>query len=149
MLATLAYRTADFAAGVLPPRTAAGLARALARGAFALRPPARRAAEANLQRLLPGASGAERTALAREAFAHFALTLVDFLRLRRLPRAALLDAFEIRGREHLEAARAGGRGVIVLSAHLGCWEWGAAWLGASGVPLRLAARAHERGVERL
>jgi lauroyl/myristoyl acyltransferase len=39
--------------------------------------------------------------------------------------------------------------VILLSAHLGDWECGAAMLAARGVVVHLAARPHPAGIERL
>lgn len=142
MLAVLGYLLADLAARVLPSGVADRLARALARAAFALRPPARATLEANLARVMPGRTAAERRRLARDAFEHFALSLVDLLRVGRVDGRSLAAAVEVRGAEHLAHARAAGRGVILLSAHLGSWEWGAAWLAAGGAPLRVVARAH-------
>ena len=149
MLAILGYLTADLAVRLLPAAWADSLAVAVARLVFVARPPARPVLEANLARLLPEATAINRRAIACQAFEHFALALVDFLRLGRLDRGALGEAIEVRGAEHLERACAAGRGVIVLSAHLGNWEWGAAWLAARGAPLSVVARPHpNRWVER-
>src|SRR5262249_20715321 len=63
-------------------------------------------------------------------------------RLARMRPEALDRAIEVRGRQHLDAALASGRGVIVLSAHLGNWEWGAAYLAARVARLHVAARPH-------
>jgi KDO2-lipid IV(A) lauroyltransferase len=150
MVTHLAYQAADLATRALPRRTADALARSLARAAFAAGLPARKAAEDNLARLLPAASAPARRALARESFETFALAFADFLRLQRMRPDELVRAVQLEGAEHLQAARSSGRGVILLSAHLGNWEWGAAWLGAHGIPLHLAARPHaDAGVERL
>ena len=142
MLAILGYLAADLAVRVLPATAADRLARGMAHVVFAARPPARRALESNLARLMPAASARERRATARRAFEHFALSFLDFLRLARLDARSLTAAIEVRGAEHLERARAAGRGVILLSAHLGNWEWGAAWLAARGPRLSVIARPH-------
>ena len=42
-----------------------------------------------------------------------------------------------------EAARAEGRGVILVAGHLGNWELGGAWLGARGVDLEVVGRQQE------
>ncbi len=149
MFATLAYRAAEGVVGLLPRPTTEFLARAAAHAAFVAGVPARRHLEANLARLLPAEAPERRRRHARAAFEHFALSFVDFLALSRQSRQGLLDAIDVRGLDHLEAARRSGRGVLVLSAHLGCWERAAAWLAATGPPVALAARAHEPGVERL
>jgi lauroyl/myristoyl acyltransferase len=43
-------------------------------------------------------------------------------------------AFE-RGEEHLRAAVATGRGVVMALPHVGSWEWGGAWLALEGMPM--------------
>jgi KDO2-lipid IV(A) lauroyltransferase len=149
MLSLIAYRTADLLVGMLPARTADGLGIGLARAAFALARRARATHERNLAALL--GPRADARARAREAFEHFALALTDFLRLSR--RASGLSAgvrtVEVRGARHLVRARAGGRGVIVLSAHVGSWERGAALLAALGPAVHVVARPHRsRSVER-
>jgi len=141
MLAVLGYLVADVGVRALPPRLADAIARAVARLVFAFQPPARPALEANLSRLT-GVSRAGRRALARRAFEQFAVSFVDFLRLGRLDPGTLAGSVEVRGGQHLEQARRGGRGVILLSAHLGNWEWGAAFLAAQGTPLHVVARPH-------
>ncbi len=54
------------------------------------------------------------------------------------PRALALIR-EVHGREHLNAALAHGRGVIVAAPHLGCWELLNLWLCAQG-PMALLYR---------
>jgi lauroyl/myristoyl acyltransferase len=142
MFAWVAYRAADLVVRLVPPGLADRLCVALARLAFHAGLPARRAQEANLARLLGGVPRHAIRARARESFEHFALAFSDFLRLDSMAPETLAGAIEIRGREHLEAARAAGRGVIVVSAHLGNWEWGAAWLAANGPRVHVVARAH-------
>lgn len=148
MLAYVAYRCAEAVAVALPRAVAEWLARRVARLIFALRLPARRRLEANLA-WLAGASDTDRavldprrrTAQARAAFEHFALSVTEFLRLPRRADRELSDV-EVRGREHLVAAAGSGAGVIVLSAHVGSWERGAAYLAALGKSVRLVARPH-------
>jgi lauroyl/myristoyl acyltransferase len=45
------------------------------------------------------------------------------------------------GREHLEAARDCGRGVVVALPHVGSWEWGGAMLAQIGMPMTAVAEA--------
>jgi KDO2-lipid IV(A) lauroyltransferase len=150
MMAWLAYRVADLVVRILPPGLADRMCVVLARLAFHAGLPARRAQEANLARLLGGQSRRAIRARARESFEHFALALSDFLRLDSIAPEVLARAVEIHGAEHLDAARATGRGVIVLSAHLGNWEWGAAWLATGGPRVHVVARPHASvQVERL
>src|SRR6266850_1523741 len=132
MMSYLSYRVADALVGALPDRTAELAARAVARVAHTLRVPARSRLERNLERLGgPGLAHAR----SREAFEHFAMTLTDFLRLGHVSRPELNTRVRIDGEEHLDTARRSGRGVIVVSAHVGSWELGAAWLAAHGIRL--------------
>lgn len=134
------YLAADLVVRMLPARAADRLGVGLARLAFAARVPARARLLENLARLL--APGTDLESVAREAFENFALSFTDFLRLGHGDGGRLASVVEVHGGEHLAAARSSGRGVIVLSAHLGNWELGAAWLAAGGTPVHLVARAH-------
>lgn len=91
----------------------------------------------------------QRRRLCREAFAHYGTVLAEFLRLPRLDDHELLERFEIEGLEHVEDARGRGRGLIVLTAHVGNWEWLAAAQAALGLDITVITRhAHQRGVDR-
>ena len=58
-------------------------------------------------------------AAARGALTHQALNYVDLLQLGRLPAATLLQRIEVAGYEHLRQAHAAGRGVLIVSGHIG------------------------------
>ncbi len=58
-------------------------------------------------------------AAARASLTHQALNYVDLLQLGRLPAAALLQRIEVSGYEHLRRAHAAGRGVLIVSGHIG------------------------------
>lgn len=89
--------------------------------------------------------GAERSAaeirqLARRSFQNVGMNLVEgccyFLR----PTQVMLSRVRMEGREHLQAAAARGRGVLILTAHFGNWELLAAAHGLSGLPLSIVTR---------
>ncbi len=148
MVALAFYLAADLLVWLLPARVANAMSIGAARVAFVLGLPQRAALEANLQRLTGAPPGRGVRERAREGFVNFALTFTDFLRMGHLKREALANAVEVHGAEHLEAARQSGRGVILLSAHLGNWELGAAWLAARGTRVNVVARPHASWVER-
>jgi KDO2-lipid IV(A) lauroyltransferase len=146
MISASAYRVAEWLERRLPRAWTLWLAVALARMAFAVHVPARRVVERNLAAVVP--DRAQARAAARRAFDQFARSFVEFLALGRMSHDALAERVELRGAEHLDAALASRRGVILLSAHVGNWEWGAAALAARGLHLHLAARRHDsRAVE--
>ncbi|MBI4355214.1 MAG: lysophospholipid acyltransferase family protein [Candidatus Omnitrophica bacterium] len=104
-------------------------------------PEDRAAVEANLALIQEGRP-ADLPRLRQAVFRGFARYLFEFLRLRRLDRATLDRWVRLEGRGLLDAARAQGRGVIVVSAHLGNWELGAAALAVLGYPVTAVALEH-------
>ncbi len=63
----------------------------------------------------------ERTAAA--CFAHLGQVALEIPRLVRLSPREVLARTRHHGLEHLEAAQAKGRGVLLLTGHIGNWEW--------------------------
>jgi len=78
--------------------------------------------------------------LARRVFLHFSTVLVDILRLPNLTRPALDGLITAQGREYIDQAMAGGRGVILLTGHFGNWELLGAWAARCGYPLKVVGR---------
>jgi lauroyl/myristoyl acyltransferase len=81
----------------------------------------------------------ERARVTRDYFRLRCCEIVDAMRLGGKGRA-LARLVEIRGREHLEAALAGGKGVILCGAHLGLYGACGALLGIAGFPVTVVGR---------
>jgi len=93
---------------------------------------------------------------------HFGMGVLELLPVWFRPFVASVALVrEVRGLEHLEAARASGRGVLVITPHLGCWELTGLYV-ASRMPIvelyrpprqawadRLMCLGRERGLARL
>jgi KDO2-lipid IV(A) lauroyltransferase len=94
--------------------------------------PARRRIEGNLALVWPTRDKAADRALIAEVGETFARTIMEYIRLPTL--AAMPERRRVSGADGLLAAVAAGRGVVIVSAHLGNWEM-----------IRLAAR--DLGVE--
>ena len=77
--------------------------------------------------------------LARDWFRFASCEAIDVMRLRFRARP-LRQLVEIRGREHLEAALATGKGAIVCSAHFGSFDCAFSLLGADGFPVTTIGR---------
>lgn len=60
--------------------------------------------------------------LARRSFEHLGMNLAEVCVLLFRPRSAMLQRVELTGHEHVEKAAAEGKGILLLSAHLGNWE---------------------------
>jgi phosphatidylinositol dimannoside acyltransferase len=94
----------------------------------------------NLQQLLgDDLSPHDAQRLTRDWFRFASCNAIDVMRLRYRARP-LRRLVEIRGREHLDAALAGGKGAIVCSAHFGSFDSAFSLLGASGFPVTTIGR---------
>ena len=60
--------------------------------------------------------------IARQTFINIGRSLAETCRLYHGRAATLIDNLEVRGREHHDAARARGKGVVFLTGHCGNWE---------------------------
>ncbi|MGH7713531.1 MAG: lysophospholipid acyltransferase family protein [Gemmatimonadaceae bacterium] len=128
-------RAAMTLASTTPAPIARGLGRVAATLAYAALPARREIILGNLRRTAPNASPAERRRLARNTFRHIAECQVDLYRLRSTPLHELREFVAVHGLEHVEAARALGRGVVIVTGHLGNYELGGAWLATFGFPV--------------
>jgi len=82
----------------------------------------RRIINFNLRLAFPELTDDERRLLARRVARHFVRVTLDAMRIQRLTPQELKSGVEVQGREHVEAALALGRGLFLLSAHVGSWE---------------------------
>jgi KDO2-lipid IV(A) lauroyltransferase len=76
----------------------------------------------NLRRAFPEWDEARVDRTARGVYAHFGTVILDLLWMEGRPVEELLALADLDGVEHLQNARAAGRGVISPSAHFGNWE---------------------------
>jgi KDO2-lipid IV(A) lauroyltransferase len=137
-------RTAIGALGLLPWRVAAGVGAALGRLGFAPFGIRRDVVERQIAACFPDMAPERVRAVARASYASLGRTTLEAALVPRLGRKGVLALFAgVEGWEHLEAARARGRGVIVVTGHLGNWEIGGSYVAARGVPIDAIARRQE------
>ncbi len=104
--------------------------------AWALAIPQRRRAERNLAHIPALAANPARLRWAtRSLFRTLALNYLDFFRGRHVTYEELAQGWDIKDWDLFVRAMRGGRGVIVLGAHMGPFEYSAWKLGELGYPL--------------
>jgi KDO2-lipid IV(A) lauroyltransferase len=132
------WRIGLLAARYLPAASCARLMRSLACLYSRLVPGRRRIVTENV---LPGAAGDERQAraISGNLFGQFGVKLVDLWRFEtgQSPDSLLIHES---GWEHFMAARASGRGILIVTPHLGNWEFGGPLLIRRGVPLHVVTQ---------
>lgn len=117
------YRVGAAVAGVLPRALRLRAAQVVAAAAARRFPDERAVVRQTLTRVVPGAPPRDLDALVAEVFRNFAVCFTDLITSNRGGGTeALLASTE--GLEHLAAAERLGRGLVVLTAHLGNWELG-------------------------
>lgn len=103
----------------LPYRVALSFGRGLGSLAWVFDPFHRRVVETQMRAAL---GEAYLPGMSREVFKHHGDILIDAVRYAYLDDAAIRRKVTIAGQEHLEAARAAGRGIMLITGHLGNWE---------------------------
>jgi KDO2-lipid IV(A) lauroyltransferase len=81
-----------------------------------------------------GATDARAREIIDGAYRHFGMAMVEFIRLPLM--CGDIDSLvKVEGEEHIRRALERGRGAIFMSAHIGCWEYGAAVCARHGLPM--------------
>lgn len=125
----------------LPWRPGLWVGRRLGDVAYWVLPGRRAVARQNLERAFRGErSGCELERLCRESFQHLGMMLVEACTFYFRPPAVLLSRVDVEGVDHLKAAAAQARGILLLTAHFGNWELLAAAHAHTGYPLSVIVR---------
>ncbi len=147
-------RAGSALASSLPRRVSYWLASVLSGVAFVTMPDKRRGASENGSRVIgKSPESPEVRALARLMFKSYALYWADFFGLNGRTRGKVAQIVRTEGLEHLKEALRGGKGALLVTAHLGNWDMGGAALVDTGELPMLSAivepvtqRASERTV---
>lgn len=126
--------------GRLPRRLARVLVRVLTGLAYLGLGRLRRVGERNLQLALPDLSATARKKILRHLFRNLGWQLVEFCRMRRYTAENTRGWLRTEGLEHFLAAQARGKGVLVLTGHLGAWELSSFYHSLMGHPMGMVIR---------
>jgi len=100
----------------------------------------RRRALEHLALALPELAADERRRLARACFRHQGVNLAEMLHLLSADCAKVEAWVEVEGWERVEAQRAAGRPILILTGHCGNWELLAALINCRGLRMAVVAR---------
>ena len=130
------------------PIQAEASGRRLGRFLFRLDKKHRKRTISNLKLAFPEWSEAKRLQTAQSVFEHFGIVAGDFMRTPSRTDTEVFEHMEVEGLENFELAQGPGKGILVITAHLGNWERFAQWVRASGREISVVARdANQRGVQ--
>jgi len=97
--------------------------------------------EKQLAAVFPEKNAGEVERIARAAYGHLGRTTIETAVLPSYGRTQILDLFEeVNGWSIVQERLARGKGLILVTGHLGNWELGGAYLAARGLPIDAVAR---------
>jgi KDO2-lipid IV(A) lauroyltransferase len=70
--------------------------------------------------------------IAKKIFINWGKNIIDFLKHSIISRERLKQRIEVKGLENLDSALQKGKGVVIFTAHIGNFEWGACRLAVEG-----------------
>ena len=100
----------------------------------------RRVGMRNLELALPELSCETRTGILRRVYVHLGWQLVEFCRMTRYTPENTRGWIRTEGLEHYLEAQARGKGVLVLTGHLGAWELSSFYHSLMGHPMGMLIR---------
>ena len=135
-----AVRAVIAATRVLPIGVVLGIGTVLGRAFYRFDAPHRRLALSNLRAAFPVRTEAECRAIARDMFSHFGRLLTVLLKFSTMTREQMMARVDFEGDEHVRAAHAHGRGVLLFTGHFGFWEINALVHAVALAPISVLAR---------
>jgi KDO2-lipid IV(A) lauroyltransferase len=100
----------------------------------------RRVGVRNLSMALPGLSSKTRKRILRLVYVHLGWQLVEFCRMTRYTPENTRDWMRTEGLDHYLAAQARGKGVLIMTGHLGAWELSSFYHSMMGYPMGMVIR---------
>jgi lauroyl/myristoyl acyltransferase len=138
------YRLGFAAAQRFPASVLYGVADLLGTASYLVCRTPVRIVRANLLRAFPGATEREVSRLTARIFRNYARYLVDYGRFRWVPQEGSETVIPLlEGKENLQAAFGAGKGVILVTGHIGNWELGGVSFGLRGIKVNVVTLPDE------
>lgn len=128
------------ALGRLPRGAARLFAGGMAFGVYCAFGRLRRVGMRNLELALPETPRKTRRKILKGVYVHLGWQLVEFCRMTRYTPENTRNWMRTEGLEHYLAAQARGKGVLVVTAHLGAWELSSFYHSLMGHPMGMVIR---------
>jgi KDO2-lipid IV(A) lauroyltransferase len=100
----------------------------------------RRVGMRNLELALPELPAQARKKILKHVYIHLGWQLVEFCRMTRYTAQNTRNWMRTDGLDHYLAAQARGKGVLIITAHLGAWELSSFYHSLMGHPMGMVAR---------
>jgi Kdo2-lipid IVA lauroyltransferase/acyltransferase len=126
--------------GFPPRRTARALGALVGRLALLLTPRLRRTGDLNLRLAFPEKTAAERRQILRKLYRNLGWLLAEFCQMPRYTPEQAQRFIRYEGLEHYLTARDQGKGVLILTGHLGAWELSSFYHSLMGYPMSIVIR---------
>ena len=128
------------AIGLLPRSVARAVGAGIGAAAWRLLGRLRAVGMRNLELAFPGKSEAERKAILRGVYRSLGWEVGEFCKMSGYTAEQASAFIRYDGLEHYLAAREKGKGVLVLTGHLGAWELSSFYHSLRGYPMSLVIR---------
>jgi len=129
--------------GILPRSIARSLAVGTTRILYSLLPKLRKTALMNLRIAFPDWSESQRHALIQKMLRNIGRMAAEFARFPKLTKQNIEQLVVLDGHENFLQAQRSGKGVLVLTGHVGAWELSSFAHALYGYPLHYMARPIE------
>jgi KDO2-lipid IV(A) lauroyltransferase len=103
-------------------------------------PRLRRTGQRNLELAYPQMAEDERRRVLRGLYRNLGWQLGEFCHMSRYTRENTHSLFRYEGLDHYLAARDRGKGVLIVTGHLGAWELSSFWHSLMGYPMTMVIR---------
>ncbi len=123
-----------------PRRVARGIGALIGRIALLLTPRLRRAGDLNLRLAFPQKTATERRQILRKLYRNLGWLLAEFCQMPGYTAQQTQSFIRYEGLEHYLAARDQGKGVLILTGHLGAWELSSFYHSLMGYPMSIVIR---------
>jgi Kdo2-lipid IVA lauroyltransferase/acyltransferase len=139
-LESLALRSMVAVVGILPRSAARAVGAGIGAAAWKLLKRLRKVGMSNLELAFPEKSNAERSAILRGVYRSLGWQIGEFCKMSRYTEEEASKFIRYDGLERFLAAREKGKGVLVLTGHLGAWELSSFYHSLMGYPMSLVIR---------